>query len=200
MSECKEKRLIIVQGDFTGYGDVDWLTLRPTSDVWDLSTMHATFELNGIVKQFDDLTEPLSINYEAAQTAAMPLGDLDGVLRFYDANNKPVTVDNLIPVKVVKYVHGDAVATSDFEMNIEVKQGDEVVMEVLVEAGVSVEPGNTYTLPAGEPANVVNRGTAKHLILDFYIPQGEKGETGEKGDQGDPGQPGQDAKIIIRRL
>lgn len=87
MTECKEKRLIIVQGDFTGYGDVDWLTLRPTSDVWDLSTMHATFELNGIVKQFDDLTEPLSINYEADQTAEMPLGDLDGVLRFYDKTN-----------------------------------------------------------------------------------------------------------------
>lgn len=190
MTECKEKRLIIVQGDFTGYGDVDWLTLRPTSDVWDLSTMHATFELNGIVKEFDDLTEPILINYEADQTAAMPLGDLDGILRFYDENNNPVTVDNMIPVKVVKYVHGDAVATSEFEMNIEVKQGDEVVMEVLVEAGVSVEPGNTYTLPAGELANVVNRGTAKHLILDFYIPMGEKGETGAKGDKGDKGDTG----------
>lgn len=192
MSECKEKRLIIVQGDFTGYGDVDWLTLRPTSDVWDLSTMHATFELNGIVKQFDDLTEPLSINYEADQTAAMPLGDLDGVLRFYDANNKPVTVDNLIPVKVVKYVHGDAVKSSNVEMNIEVKQGDEVVMEVLVEAGVSVEVGSTETLPPGSEAYVQNVGTPNHLVLKFGIPEGEKGEDGAEGPEGPEGPAGKD--------
>lgn len=192
MSECKEKRLIIVQGDFTGYGDVDWLTLRPTSDVWDLSTMHATFELNGIVKQFDDLTEPLSINYEADQTAAMPLGDLDGVLRFYDANNKPVTVDNLIPVKVVKYVHGDAVATSDFEMNIEVKQGGENILNIDVEAGVSVEVGSTETLPAGSDATVENVGTPNHLVLKFGIPQGEKGEDGAEGREGPRGPAGKD--------
>lgn len=198
MTDCdKKERLIIVQGDFTGYGDVDWLKLNPTSEVWDLATMHATFELNGIVKTFDDLTQPFSINYEAAETASMPLGDIDGVLRFYDSNNKPVTIDNLIPVTVVKYVHGDAVKTGNYEMNIEVKQGDEVVMEVLVEAGVSVEPGNTYTLDPGEPARVVNRGTASHLILDFYIPKGDKGdqgEQGEPGEQGIPGQPGADGK------
>lgn len=193
MTDCdKKERLIIVQGDFTGYGDVDWLKLNPTSDVWDLATMHATFELNGIVKTFDDLTQPFSINYEAAETASMPLGDIDGILRFYDSNDKPVTIDNLIPVTVVKYVHGDAVKTGNYEMNIEVKQGDEVVMEVLVEAGVSVEPGNTYTVDPGEPARIVNRGTASHLILDFYIPKGETGEKGEPGKPGEQGIPGKD--------
>ena len=195
MTDCADKgKLIIVQGDFTGYGDVNWLTIHPTSEVWDLSTMHATFELNGITKTFDDLTQPFSINYEAAQTASMPLGDIDGVLRFFDADNKPVTVDNLIPVKVVKYVHNDAIKTSNFELNLEVKQGDEVVMDILVEAGVSVEAGDTYTVAPDDPARVVNRGTANHLILDFYVPKGDKGDKGDDGKDGADGKDGKDGK------
>ena len=195
MTDCdKKERLIIVQGDFTGYGDVDWLRINPTSEVWDLSTMKATFELNGIVKTFDDLTQPFAINYDAEQTATMPLGDIEGILRFFNADNKPVTIDNLIPVTVVKYVHGDAVRTSNFELNIEVKQGDEVVMNIGVEAGVSVEVGTTTTLPAGSNATVTNSGSANHLVLDFEIPRGDKGDEGPQGPEGPAGKDGEDGK------
>ena len=185
-----DKAIIIVQGDDTSVGGRNLLTITATSQVWDLATMKATFELHGLKQTFNDLSQPLVINYTAAQTGSMPIGDVNGILRFLDANDKPVTVDNLIPVKVIRYVHGDAIASSTYDLAIEVKDGDEVAMEIKVEAGVSVEAGDTYTLPPGQDARVENRGTENHLILDFYIPRGQSGEKGEKGDKGDKGDIG----------
>lgn len=45
----------------------------------------------------------------------------------------------------------------------------------------TVSVGRVTTLPAGEDATVVNRGTETDALLDFGIPRGEKGESGGGG-------------------
>jgi hypothetical protein len=44
--------------------------------------------------------------------------------------------------------------------------------------GATVDVGTTTTLEPGNPANVVNEGSDKHAIFDFFIPKGDKGDTG----------------------
>jgi hypothetical protein len=40
---------------------------------------------------------------------------------------------------------------------------------------VSITIGETFLVPYGEPAKVLNVGTEEHPILNFYIPQGKAG-------------------------
>jgi hypothetical protein len=48
-------------------------------------------------------------------------------------------------------------------------------------AGSTVDAGTTYTIAAGEDADVKNVGTKTDAVFDFYIPQGPKGDRGEDG-------------------
>ena len=48
-------------------------------------------------------------------------------------------------------------------------------------AGSTVDAGATYTIAAGEDADVKNVGTKTDAVFDFYIPQGPKGDRGEDG-------------------
>lgn len=59
-----------------------------------------------------------------------------------------------------------------------------------IDAGVSLEVGETTTLPAGSDATVTNTGTATDPILNFGIPQGATGATGATGPQGETGPAG----------
>ncbi len=56
----------------------------------------------------------------------------------------------------------------------------------LAVSGVSatLQIGTVTTAPAGTPASVTNRGTAREAILDFVIPGGAKGDKGDTGDIG----------------
>lgn len=45
----------------------------------------------------------------------------------------------------------------------------------------TIQAGATYTREAGNPAAVMNSGTASNAVFDFYIPKGEKGEPGKDG-------------------
>ena len=154
--------------------------------------MKATITLGGITKTFNDISDgTINLSYTASETSRMPFGDIDGVLKMYDGENQIATIESLLPFKVISIVHGDAIAVNPAEFNIEVKQGGETVLNIDIEAGVTVEVGTTTTLPAGSDATVTNVGTENHLVLNFGIPKGEKGDVGPAG---------QDASIIIRRL
>lgn len=182
MDCCELKEAIkIVKGNDTGWNGQTFLTIYFNNPVFDLATSKATFTLGGIVKTFDDISGgSISINYTAAETNTFPYGVQYGVLNII-TDGEIATIESLIPFNVVGVVHGDAIATEPYTLNFDVKQGDETVLNVSVEAGVSVEVGTTTTLPAGSSATVTNSGTENHLVLDFGIPQGEDGEKGEDG-------------------
>ena len=48
-------------------------------------------------------------------------------------------------------------------------------------AAATIAAGATYTREAGNPAAVMNSGTASNAVFDFYIPKGEKGDPGKDG-------------------
>lgn len=196
MNYCSSgNRIVIIKGDDTNFNGQVFLTFLLNTSVLDLSTFKATFTLGGITKTFNDISSGrIDINYNASETASMPAGKQDGVLRLIDGSGRIATIESLIHFDIQWLVHGDAIATKPSEITINVEQGGQTILDITVEAGVSVEVGNTYTLPAGEPADVRNVGTDNHLRLDFYIPQGVQGEEGPVGPAGE------DAKIIIRRL
>ena len=189
-----KKEITIVKGDTTGFGGRVLLTINCSSEVWDLTQLKAKWILHGLEQVFNDLTQPLEINYTKEQTEAFPLGDDYGILRFENQSGERVTADNTIPVKVINYVSGNAIATDSYTLDLEIKDGDEVVMEVLVEAGVTVEVDSTVTLPTGQSAYVENVGTGNHLKLKFGIPRGEKGDEGPEGPEGPDGKDGTDGK------
>lgn len=169
-------RIIIVRGNDTNFYGQNFVTLNLRTDIWDLSTMRATITLGGITKTFADLSSgTINLSYTASETSKMPFGDIDGVLKMYDGDNQVATIESLLPFKVISIVHGNAIAVNPAEFNIEVKQGGETVLNIDVEAGVTVEVGTVTTLPEGSQATVTNSGTANHLVLDFGIPRGDTG-------------------------
>lgn len=195
MTSClnNENAIVVVKGDDTDFNDQKFLTLYINSEVWDLSELSATFTICGITKKYQDLSSgTIDIVYSAAETSKIPMGKQRGILKVFK-NGKQATVDNLIPFEFISLVHGNAIATRPFEMTINVEQGGTNVLNIDVEAGISVEVGTTTTLPTGEDAYVINSGTPDHLVLDFGIPA-NRGPQGEKGDPGEPGEPGQDGK------
>lgn len=199
MNYCASSdRIVIIKGDDTNFNGQTFLNFILNTTVLDLSTFKATFSLGGVTKEFNDISSgQISINYTAEETESMPAGKQDGVLRLIDGSGRSATIESLIPFDIQWLVHGDAIATKPSEITINVEQGGQTILDITVEAGVSVEVGETETLPAGSDAYVQNVGTTNHLKLNFGIPQGIQGEQGEEGPVGPAGQ---DAKIIIRRL
>lgn len=185
--ECckKDKAIVIVQGDDTNFNGQEFLKLYLRTQIIDLNTAKATFTFQNIKKEFNDISDGvIKISYTAAETANFTLGISFGVLRIYDESNKRATIESFVPFYVKKFVHGDSIATTPFDMTINVEQGGQTILNIDVEAGVSVEVGTTTTLPAGSDATVTNVGTPNHLVLDFGIPQGIQGERGIQGETG----------------
>ena len=56
-----------------------------------------------------------------------------------------------------------------------------------IDAGVSLEIGQTQTLPAGSNATVTNSGTPTDPVLNFGIPRGVAGQNGQDGADGQDG-------------
>ena len=191
MTCCSEKNAItIVRGNDTNFNGQVFLTLNLTTNVLNLSTFSASFSLGGITKKFNDLSSgTLLVNYNAKETQSLPFGLSYGVLRLFDNSGRVATIESKIPFCVIGQVSGNAIATQPFTLNFDVKQGGENILNVSVEAGVTVEVGETTTLPPGSSATVTNSGTENHLVLNFGIPEGEK------GDKGDTGPAGKDATI-----
>jgi len=187
----KEQCITIVKGNDTNANGTHLLSIYLTDPLIDLSRASATFTLCGIKQTFSDLSEGvINIDYSNQQTGQMPLGINYGTLNIIENGDIISTIDNMIAFNVVKNVHGDALGTQPYHYTFEVKQAGETILNVSVEAGVSVEVGTTTTLPAGSDATVENVGTPNHLVLNFGIPQGEKGEKGEDGEQGEKGEDG----------
>ena len=190
MNYCSsEDAIIVVKGNDTNFNGQTFLRLYLTG-ILDLSDFSATFTICGLTKTFDDISSgEIEINYSAAETTQIPFGRQNGVLKLIDNSHRIATIESLIPFNFISVVHGNAIATRPYEMTFNVEQGGENILNISVEAGVSVEVGETETLPAGSDAYVQNVGTQNHLVLNFGIPEGEKGE------QGKDGEPGKDATI-----
>ena len=169
-----ENAIVVVKGNDTDFNGQNLLTIYLRSEVLDLSDLSATFTLCGLVKTFNDLSSgEIVLNYNNRETSSIPFGKHNGVLNIVSKSHKISTIESLIPFDFVSIVHGNAIATKPYEMTFNVEQGGETILNVSVEAGVSVEVGTTTTLPAGENATVTNSGSPNHLILDFGIPRGD---------------------------
>lgn len=166
-------RIVIIKGDDTNFNGQVFLTFVFNTEVLDLSTLKATFTLGGITKTFNDLSSgSIGVNFTATETSSMPSGKQNGVLRLIDSSRRSATIESLIPFDIQWLVHGDAIATQPAEYTINVEQGGQHILDINVEAGVSLEVGETFTVPATEDARVENVGTNNHLKLNFYIPEG----------------------------
>lgn len=186
------KRIIIVRGDDTDFNDRTLLTLRLSSDVLDLSTFKATLTLFSLVREYDDLTQNLTVNYSAEETMTLPYGNITGVLRLYDTSERVDTIETNIPFQVVSEVEAREIELRDSYYSVEITDGEETILNIAIESAISVRIGQVQTLQPDEPAYVTNMGSNNHLILNFGIPQGIQGERGEKGDTGENGQDGRD--------
>ena len=175
MDYCADgNRIVIIKGDDTNFNEQVFLTFVLNTSVLDLSTFKATFSLGGIMKSFNDISSGrIEINYSSEETESMPAGKQDGVLRLIDGSGRSATIESLIPFDIQYLVHGDAIATKPSEIVINVEQGGQNILDITVEAGVSVDVvPEVDTLPAGSDAYVHNIGTQNHLVLKFGIPEG----------------------------
>lgn len=167
-----KKAIILVRGNDTDFNNASFLTIRFITEILDLSTFKAVFKLGNIVKTFDDISSgEIVINFTAAETARL-LTECYGTLNLIDTSNRIATIENRIPFEVISVVNGNAIATEPYTLNFDVKQGGETILNISVESAVTVEVGQTTTLPPGSEATVTNAGTPNHLILDFGIPRG----------------------------
>ena len=184
---CSDKYITLFRGDDTNFNGQQFLTFNLTTDALVLSECKAKFTLGNIIQTIDDIsTGTFQVNFTSAQTASMPSTGF-ATLAVIDGTGKHGTLSNTIPYRVVSQTHNNAIVTEPYTLNFDVKQGGETILNVSVEAGVSVEVGTTTTLPAGADATVTNVGSFNHLILDFGIPQGIQGEQGEQGEPGEKG-------------
>lgn len=167
-------RIVIIKGDDTNFNGQVFLKFLLNTQVLDLSTFKATFLLGGVLKTFNDISSgEIDVNYTAKETESMPSGKQDGVLRLVDGSGRAATIESLIPFDIQWLVHGDAIATKPSEITINVEQGGQNILDITVEAGVSVDVvPEVDTLPAGSDAYVHNIGTPNHLVLKFGIPEG----------------------------
>lgn len=56
-----------------------------------------------------------------------------------------------------------------------------------IAGSTTIDIGTTQTVESNAPAEVINAGTNKNVILNFKIPKGEKGDKGDQGVQGEQG-------------
>ena len=172
---CNDKAIVIVRGNDTNFNDGNFLTINLNTTILDLSTFKATFKLGSIIRQIDDISSGIiHLNFTAAETFRLPQFCY-GTLNLVDTSNRVATIESLIPFQVISVVNGNAIATEPYTLNFDVKQGGETILNVSVESAVTVEVGQTTTLPAGSQATVTNSGTGNHLILNFGIPKGVDG-------------------------
>lgn len=178
--------ITIVKGNDTDFNGVNLITINLITEILDLSTFKATFKLGKITRNFDDISSgAITINFTAAETLTLPPFSY-GTLNLIDTAGKLATIENVIPFKVIDVVDNNAIATEPYTLNFDVKQGGETILNVSVESAVTVEVGQTTTLPAGSDATVTNSGSFNHLVLDFGIPRGYDGSVlsvnGKTGD------------------
>ena len=189
-----QNAITLVRGNDTDFNNANFLTINLDTSILDLTSFTATLTVGSVVKTFTNLSSgQIIVNFTAQETATLP-PFINGVLKLVDENNKIATIESLIPFKVISVVNGNAIATEPFTLNFEVEQGGINILNVSVESAVSVEVGETTTLPAGSEATVTNSGTGNHLVLDFGIPQGEQGIQGIPGKDGKDGTNGKDGK------
>jgi len=171
---CEQNAIVIVRGNDTDWNGANFLTINLIPhQTFDLATCKAVLNMSGVIKEFDDLSSgSIEVNLTAQETKNLP-PFFNGVLNIIDNENKIATITSFIPFKVISTVANNAIATEPYTLNFDVKQGGETILTVNVESAVSVEVGQTTTLPAGSDATVTNSGTGNHLVLDFGIPKGD---------------------------
>ena len=160
----------------------------------DISNLKASFIIGSIKKEYQDLSQGFIIDLTKTETASLPIGPINGTLIFEDENGVEKPIITSIPIMVENWVQGTTTSLDSFKMEINVENGGQNVLDIFVEAGVSVKVGTTTTLPPGSNATVSNSGTQSNLVLDFEIPRGDKGDEGPQGPEGPEGPAGKDGE------
>lgn len=72
------------------------------------------------------------------------------------------------------------VSSTETSSTYRISYGDDLTFDFTVQNGVSptITIGNVTTVDSTENARVENSGTDSNVVLNFYLPKGEKGDTG----------------------
>ena len=179
---CNGNVIKLVKGDSTDFNGNQFLSIILNTEM-DLTDFNALFFLSDIIHEFDDITsKELEIVLSKEETAALPVGLIDGRLVLIDPQGRRITVSTSIPFFVQSVVDGKVVVLGDIEniINIDFVVGTLGPKGDQGEQGIQGEQGPVGPQgPMGDTGSTGERG-----------PQGERGLTGEKGDVGPQGNIG----------
>lgn len=164
---CKEQKPIrIYKGFPTAFAGKSLLTLIVNSDV-DLTGFKAYFSIGNIVKQYDDITQPVPVNLTAEETGSLPLGLQYATLEVEDGgtNKRPFTT--AIPIINVEFVEGDIELDGfSMEVNTEIQEN---VLNIRIE---------TNALPRFDHNELVNRNLPDQHPIEAITGLREELESG----------------------
>ena len=133
----QQKRMIIVKGDDTGFNNKKFISINISSQTLNLQTLTAKLELCGVTKAFTDLTQELVVNYTALETSTFPLGNQNGILRFFDSQSRRETLTSVLPFKVIGIVTKGMEITNEYTLNFDIKDNYSYTLDIEVTANIT---------------------------------------------------------------
>jgi len=104
--ECKEKTITVYKGFPTFWNGKSLINVSFETFL-DLTNFSATFKINGIEKNYDDIAEGFNIDLTKEETATLPVGLNYGELIITDSDNHKRPFTTALPFYVENFVSGD---------------------------------------------------------------------------------------------
>ena len=133
----QQKRMIIVKGDDTGFNNKKFISINISSQTLNLQALTAKLELCGVTKAFTDLTQELVVNYTALETSTFPLGNQNGILRFFDSQSRRETLTSVLPFKIIGIVTKGMEITNEYTLNFDIKDNYSYTLDIEVTANIT---------------------------------------------------------------
>lgn len=133
----QQKRMIIVKGDDTGFNNKKFISINISSQTLNLQTLTAKLELCGVTKTFTDLTQELVVNYTALETSTFPLGNQNGILRFFDSQSRRETLTSVLPFKIIGIVTKGMEITNEYTLTFDIKDNYSYTLDIEVTANIT---------------------------------------------------------------
>ena len=152
---CNKPIIKIFRGDDTDWDNRNFLRFHVSSGSVDLSTMTADFILAGISKNDISLADGgnFVINFSHEETASLPYGQISGVLRLTDSQNRIKTISVDMPFLVTGLPVGEQV----LDIDLEIPQSDDI--------SVNVQVGSEYATVEQLQAETAARELADQNIV-----------------------------------
>lgn len=140
MDCCKKDCFVIYKSFATRWNEVDWLSIKFSSDTHiDFTGFAAKFKIGSFVFENNELYNDWIINLTDEQTATLPLGPNTASLIVYDRSGEGKPFTTSIPVLVKNWVEGD-VDIDTYKATINATLENETQLSIRIEtAKVSLD-------------------------------------------------------------